>query len=592
MQDNTKEFDLYVKGRDYNNKLSPPYYQTVTKNYRFYTNDQWHGVKANGLPTPVFNIIQQIINYKIQSILSSNIKMQFSVQNIADNTQIPEEQNMQKLADMISGFTDVKWETLKMDSLNRDALLDGALSGDMCYYTYWDPSIDSGQTNGQETGEDGQARPVKIMGDFVTELVDGANIMFGNPNDTKVQNQPYILIAGRKLVSELMTKAKNNKQPQTEIDKIVGDNDYDEQPGDRGKVELDNNGEDSSKCLYLIKLWKDKGKVMMKMVTKSAVIQNDTDTGLTLYPIAWANWTKIKNSYHGQAECTGLIPNQILINQMFAMIAYFMRMQAFGKVIYDRTRITSWTNAIGSAIGVDGEVNNAVQQLQPGQMNVMIMNAFDNAVKTTKDLAGANDSALGNVDPKNTSAIIVTQKQSAIPLEGIKANLYQFIEDLGYIWLDFMLHKYNVDRKISYKVGSNTQIGTFNAEQAKNISFKLKIDVGPSSYWSEISSMQTLDNLLQNQQISFLQYLERIPNGIIPKKQELIDELQAQNQDQQFMFEQMAKFVDTLPPQIQQQLEQLRQKDPQEYENTVKQMMSQQGQMPDMQQNQGGMING
>ena len=40
MQETTQEFDLYIKGRDYNNKLTPPYYQTVDKNYRFYGTDQ------------------------------------------------------------------------------------------------------------------------------------------------------------------------------------------------------------------------------------------------------------------------------------------------------------------------------------------------------------------------------------------------------------------------------------------------------------------------------------------------------------------------------------------------------------------------
>ena len=37
--------------------------------------------------------------------------------------------------------------------------------------------------------------------------------------------------------------------------------------------------------------------------------------------------------------------------------------------------------------------------------------------------------------------------------------------------------------------------------------------------------MQTLDNLMMNNKISLKQYLERVPNGYIAKKQELINEL-------------------------------------------------------------------
>jgi hypothetical protein len=568
-----QEWLLYEQGKTYNHRLHPSYYQTVDKNYRFYSNDQWYGVVSNGLPTPVFNIFKQIIDYKIQSIMSQKVTMKYGVENIPDGTQDANEQKLQQTADMISGYSEVKWEKLKMDTLLRKGLLDAAISGDMCAYTYWDESIDTGSTNGINPSTD---KPAKVMGDFCTELVDGSNVMFGNPNSSNAQCQPYILIVGREMVSKLKEEAKANKIPINLIDKIASDVDTLEQAGDRGKIEIDNKG-DNGKCLYIIKLWKDKGKIMMKKVTKYCPIKNDNDLGLTLYPIAWMNWSDLKNSYHGQAEGTGLVPNQILINQMFAMIAYFMRMAAFGKVIYDKTRIAAWNNAVGSSIGVDGDVTGAVQQLNPGQMNTMIMQAFDKAVSLTKELCGANDAALGQIDPKNTSAIIAVQKASAVPLEGIKQNLYQFVEDVGLIWLDFMKNKYQVDRKISYKTGDVVKTGSFNGSDNKDVPFNLKIDVGPSSYWSEISSMQTLDNLLQTQKINFIQYLERIPNGIIPKKQELIDEINQTQQDNNLLYEQMAQFIQNLPPQIQQQLEALRQKNPQEYENQVKQLMSQQG---------------
>ena len=47
------------------------------------------------------------------------------------------------------------------------------------------------------------------------------------------------------------------------------------------------------------------------------------------------------------------------------------------------------------------------------------------------------------------------------------------------------------------------------------------------SYWSEITAAQTLDALLEREKIDFIQYLERMPDGYIPKKQELLDELKA-----------------------------------------------------------------
>ena len=58
--------------------------------------------------------------------------------------------------------------------------------------------------------------------------------------------------------------------------------------------------------------------------------------------------------------------------------------------------------------------------------------------------------------------------------------------------------------------------------------FILKLDVGASSYYSEIASLQTLDNLLMNGHITPVQYLERIPDGNIPRRRALIEELKQQ----------------------------------------------------------------
>ena len=52
----------------------------------------------------------------------------------------------------------------------------------------------------------------------------------------------------------------------------------------------------------------------------------------------------------------------------------------------------------------------------------------------------------------------------------------------------------------------------------------LKLDVGASSYFSEIAAVQTLDALLQAGHINIVQYLERIPDYTVPGKRALINE--------------------------------------------------------------------
>jgi hypothetical protein len=67
----------------------------------------------------------------------------------------------------------------------------------------------------------------------------------------------------------------------------------------------------------------------------------------------------------------------------------------------------------------------------------------------------------------------------------------------------------------------------FDFSVLRKVQMGVKQDVGASSYWSEIANMQTLDNLLMNGHIDAVQYLERMPNGYVARKQELIDELKA-----------------------------------------------------------------
>jgi len=554
----TIEWQQYLDGIDYNNKIS--LYDNVNKNERFYSNNQWDGVVANGLPTPVFNIFKRIIDYFIAAILSQDVAMQFTPENVGDEPQNEEEAMIKESAELITQYSNTLVEKLKMKQKLRQWLLDSAISGDACSYSFWDPSIDTGQA---------------ALGDINMEEIDSVNVFFGNPNDKRVQNQPYIIVAFREMVSKLKEEAKANKIPEDKIKLITSDEETFYQSGDRSKIELDSKGDESGKAIALLKLWKKNGIVYAKKSTCYTDIRPEWDTKLSLYPVSWMNWSQRKNSYHGQAVGTGLVPNQIFINKMFAMAMMSQMHTAFPKAIYNKSFISGWNNQIGTAIGIeagnDTNINNLAAYLNPGNMSGQVFELIDKAIQYTKDMLGATDAALGDIKPDNTSAIIAVQQSSSIPLETIKQNLYQFVEDIGYIWLDFMANYYG-KRKVDVEVLGKRVVKEFDFATLKKMKFRIKIDVGPSSYWSQISAMQTLDALLQSDRITFQQYLDRIPAGIIPKSQELIEELKAQDMKQQFIYEQMARFMEQLPPEQQMQIQQL---PPEEQEAQLMQMMMQ-----------------
>lgn len=580
MIDYTQEWREYQAGIDYNSKIG--YYAKTDLNYRMYKGDQWIGVTTNGLPKYTFNICRSAINYFISFIMSQKVKMQYSAENVPDEPEDPMQQKIKEFTKLMSDATDLKWEKDKMDTLLREGLIDCANSGDIAAHVYWDPSIETGQLE---------------KGDFKTELVDGVNVMFGNPNNRKVEAQPYILVLGREMISKLKEEAKQNGIEQMYIDTITADEENTYQAGQYGKVELDHHGEVTGKALYIIKYWKKDGFVHWTKSTKSCPIVKERNSGLKRYPVAWGNWEAIKNSYHGNPVIDGIIDNQIGINQLFAMVAYFMRMMAFGKVVYDATRITSgWSNKIGEAIKVQGPINDVVQQLQSGNFNQAILQVIELAVKYTKEFVGANDTLLGQVNPEQASgvSIISTAKQASMPLGNIQAARDQFVEDIGLIWGEFMLKKYK-NRQLSYKDNGKAMIADYSTEGMEDILLQCKVDVGPSSYWSEIASLQTMDNLLANGHITKLQYFERIAKmNIIPDVQGLIKDAQAEMEAQMQMqaqqeqmaqgqqmekaqvkeqqYEQMAQFMESLPPDVQQKIMQM---PPEQQEQTIMQMMQQ-----------------
>lgn len=554
----TTEWQQYLDGQDYNTRIN--LYENVNKNERFYAGDQWNGVQANGLPTPVFNILKRIINYFIATIMSQNVSMKFVPENAGDEPQNEEEFEVSEASKTISEYSDTLFEKNKMLSKLRSWLLDAALS-DACAYNYWDTTIDTLQA---------------VSGDICIESIDSVNVMFGNPNDVRVQSQPYILVVFRQLVSDLKDEAKLYKVPQAKIDMISYDTDTEYQSGDRAKIELENKDSAVGKTTAILKLWKKDGKIMAKKSTRYTDIRPEWDTNLTRYPVAWMNWDPRKNSYHGQAIGTGLIPNQIFINKAFAMAMMSMMHTAFPKAIYNKNAISAWNNQIGGAIGLDNvgpeyNVNNVATYMNPGNMSEQVFKLIDLAIQYTKDMLGATDAALGDVKPDNTSAIIAVQQASGIPLETVKQNLYQFVEDIGYNMLDMMAANYG-KRKIDVMVMGKRVIKEFDFSILKRMKFRIKIEVGASSYWSQITANQTLDALLTADRITFLQYLDRLSPGMIPKTQELIEEVKMQDTKQQFVWEQMARFMETLPPEMQMELQSMK---PEEMEAKLMEMMMQ-----------------
>lgn len=514
----TPKFDTawqaYQKGRDFNNQINLE--NTVKVNENFYIGKQWEGVQANGLPTPQINILKRVVGFITATITTDNIKV-----NATAMSNIP---NVDKLEDpvrIINAEFDFLTEIIGVPALMREFARNAAIDGDSCMYAFWDEDVDAGNGN---------------RGLIKTEIIQNTRVFFGNPSDRDVQNQPFIQIAMRKPVREIQKRAKAN-----------GIKDYASiLPDDDDSQAVDSSKRTDGMVTVITTLYKNEedGTVWAYESTQNCDVAKPKSLGIRLYPIVWLCWDYIQDCYHGQAMITGLVPNQIFINKATAMAMVSMMRTAWPKMLYDRTRVKKWDNRIGSAIPVaGGDMNSVAKVIDPPSISPQVSQFIELAITKTEESLGATSVALGDTRPDNTSAIIALQRAAATPSEQTKQNLYKAIEDLYRIYYEFIADRYGSrtvsmqtpdELKPAYEYAGMPIPATISTEFDfsffKDNPFMLKLDVGASTYYSEIASMQTLENMLMRGNITPVQFLERVSDDYVPKRTALIEELKAAQQ--------------------------------------------------------------
>ena len=529
---NTTVYEQYLRGVEHKTRIN--LYSTVDENYRYFQGDQWHGVKSNGLPTPVFNVIKPIINYKVANIAASDAKIVYKSTNTFDE----DSQQLSEVAEVLTSYAGMLYERTKMDRMSEQILKESAITGNGIIYFYYS------QSDNEVKGE----------------VIDITNIYPQNPNDPSIQNQESIIIAFRRSVKSVRREAEANGF--TDVTLICGDTDTQQLAGDKSKIEID----DHDMCIVLLKFWRDTdtGHIWFKKSVKNTDIVKDTDTGLKYYPIAMMMWEEQKNCFFGISEVHPLIANQDYINTIAAMIMYATTYTAFPKMVYDENVVDNPSNDIGEAIAVNGSsqsIKNVIDYITPGNVSTDAFSMFSTTMQQTKELAGANDGALGNINPEAASgkSILAVAEQSAIPLETIRSRFYNFLEDIALIWSD-MWRVYSQDgKRISFENDDGIiEKYIIEPETFSKLMLSIRIDVGATNRYSELAVMQTLDNLLMNGMIPFEWWVQLQPDSSGIPKAKLTELIENQKQ-QQIQMQQPAGDVDidavldSMPEELRQQ---------------------------------------
>ncbi|WP_028589434.1 portal protein [Paenibacillus massiliensis] len=483
---------------------------------RFKAGDQWPAAtqRTKHLPRPVFNVIKMIETHKVANVMSEQIKMLYSLQ------ESPQQETEEDPGDLFSRNSDATWERVKQDELNEEALDTASNTGTAIWHYYWNNDIKGGNE-------------YPYIGEMEGEVLDPINVFFGNPQQRRVQKQPYILISARELVDNVQKYARANGVSKEMVGQIKPDKETQDQGYDMARVELN----DSSKVTVVTRYWKGKDKrtgedrVYFCKVASGITIKQPTDTGLSLYPIVVMQWDRRKKSIHGVGDTEGLIPNQKAVNTLVAMQILSVHLTGWPKLIYKPGAInpSKVTNAPGEMIEDNSPPGSkGVDYLNPGPMSANAANLVEAILGYTRQMTGADEAATGSAPSAdlNATAIMLLQKAAAIPIESIKRRFYRAIEDIGRVWEDFWKVKYNLPRQVMLKDDDGEDMPTmFDGSQYQGMEFNLKIDVGPSSTYSESLVVSGLENALAAGHITYEQYLKYMPKNTVPYRDSLLKEI-------------------------------------------------------------------
>lgn len=494
----------YQKGQMFNDAQDLT--NRIEKAENFFIGDQWKGVNAPELDKPVFNILKRVINYFIAMLVSDNIGISLKLFNRAEDSNARIQLNI--LQEQMKQIIEYNKFNQKMRTVLRDAAVDA----DGCLHVYFDTNIKTGHEN-----EDGYV---------VVEVVDNRNVFFGNPQVYEPQEQPYIILAQRKLVNEVKQLLEDEGR-EADAEQIRSDLPHD--------IDQEREQYTDDKVTVLTKYWRESGTIWYTKCTHDVVLKGPTDTGMERYPICWMSWERVKNSYHGVSAVDGLIPNQIAINKMAALAQQFIKQQAFPRVMYNETKLRRWVGGV-KPIAVQGDPRDVIYtDTHNTNMSSQVGEYFTRFISNTKDLMGASDAALGNVNPDNTSAIIAVQQATAVPLELVKQEYYTFVEDFVRIALDQMRVFYGKRTVLAQAEDKQWYEVEFDFDVLNEYVLQLNVDIGAASYWSEMTNNTTLSNLYQAGLIDEVTYLESIPSSALPQKSRIVEERKELKQQQEEM---------------------------------------------------------
>ncbi len=509
----TNVWNLYEYGKNYNRMQT--LYEDSIDNWNMYHGKQWEGLKKPKSQSDpvVFNIIKPIVKYKVGVVIQNSYSIEFN----PNTYDTPEELTQLKaICKGLSQHINRVWEKDQMGKKTRISVKDACVNTEGIVYVYDAEYMD---------------------------IIDKDDIFYGNESEEDLQKQPYIIIRKRLPVLDVKHAVIKNREEgksdatDAEIESIVKDSDIFERENPNRSLE-----ELTDMCTVLMMFKRnEEGIVLCSESTKTCEILKPQETGCTLYPVAHYIWESEKNYARGSSEVKVLRYNQLEINKTATRRSLAVKMGAYPKLVYDKKTVSNpeALNQIGSAIALKNmradDINKVVSYLKPASMSSDSSQLQNDLITNTRELAGAGETATGNVDPTQASgkAIVAVQNASQQPISEQIDNYRYFLEDVANILYE-QIKVYNDGLTIYQSEDIVDETGAVetidrpfkvNKKELDKYNLNTKIDVTPTSPYDVYSVLMTLENLFMNGQLSFEEFVESIPDnatGAKPRLQEVL----------------------------------------------------------------------
>lgn len=515
----TEIWQLYSEAQSYARMIEM--YEDTDRNFRMYNGNQWEGVKLKGIEPVQLNFIKPIVKFKVGTINQNLWAINFSAENFENQNFMP---IAIKACELLNKKAAKIWEKNNMDYYMRIISKVAAINSECIVYFDYDKKENT---------------PVLV-------ILSKNDVYYGNENDSDIQKQPYIIIKQRMPVINARRLAENYKVPKEQLNLIIGDMETSEESGEAAKYEKDN------MVTILTKLYKKDGKVFYSKATRFVEIKKETNSGLELYPVEHFIWEPKEGSARGEGEVRGLIPNQLEVNKTLMRRALVAKNTAYPQkaVNIDYISNPSAINEVGGILKFKGkeitDINKVFATTQPAQMSSDVKLLQQDLIDTTRALAGASESATGEVKPDEASgkAILAVQQASQLPLVEQIGTLKNFVEGIARIWLNMLIRYNQKGMKLEEETtdpmtGENTtQVVEIPASVMQELKANVKVDITPISAYDRFAQEQSLENLLQNgyfspQMIGQLKiYVKALPDNSTMPKQKILEIIKEQEEEQ------------------------------------------------------------